>query len=72
MKFHPRDGEDNRALLARGERLYESSLGDRRDYIADVMKQFERALERQNPAEIAKVQKQVKDVLAQLESEDWF
>lgn len=72
LKFHPRDGEDNRALLARGERLYESSLGDRRDYIADVMKQFERALERQNPAEIAKVQKQVKDVLAQLESEDWF
>lgn len=72
LKFHPRDGEDNRALLARGERLYESSLGDRRDYIADVMKQFERALERQNPAEIAKVQKQVKDVLAQMESEDWF
>jgi molecular chaperone HscC len=72
LKFHPRDGEDNRALLARGERLYESSLGDRRDYIADVMKQFERALERQNPAEIAKVQKQLKDVLAQLESEDWF
>jgi len=72
LKFHPRDGEDNRALLARGERLYESSLGDRRDYIADVMKQFERVLERQNPAEIAKVQKQVKDVLAQMESEDWF
>tara|TARA_Y100001934_G_scaffold282241_1_gene395061 strand:+ start:6045 stop:7733 length:1689 start_codon:yes stop_codon:yes gene_type:complete len=72
LKFHPRDGEDNRALLARGERLFESSLGDRRDYIADVMKQFERALERQNPAEIAKMQKQVKSVLAQLESEDWF
>jgi len=72
LKFHPRDGEDNRALLARGERLYESSLGDRRDYIADVMKQFERVLERQNPAEIAKMQKQVKDVLAQMESEDWF
>lgn len=72
LKFHPRDGEDNRALLARGERLYESSLGDRRDYIAEVMRQFERVLERQNPAEIAKMQKQVKDVLAQMESEDWF
>ncbi|MCG8392445.1 MAG: molecular chaperone HscC [Pseudomonadales bacterium] len=72
LKFHPRDGEENRALLARGERLYESSLGERRDYIATVMQEFERVLERQNPAEIAKVQKQVKDVLARMESEDWF
>ena len=72
LKFHPRDGEENRALLARGERLYESCLGERRDYVANVMQQFERVLESQNPAEIAKMRKQVSDALAQLENEDWF
>lgn len=72
LKFHPRDGEDNRALLARGERLYESSLGERREYVAHIIQQFERALESQNAAEIAKARKQVGDAFAQLESEDWF
>ena len=72
LKFHPRDGEDNRALIARAERLYESSLGDRREYIADVMKRFEKVLDDQNPADIARIQKQVKEALDSLESEDWF
>lgn len=72
LKFHPRDGEENRALLARGERLYESSLGERREYIAHIIQQFEKVLEGQQPAEIAKARKQVAEALAQLESEDWF
>ncbi|SOC15932.1 molecular chaperone HscC [Alloalcanivorax xenomutans] len=72
LKFHPRDGEENRALLARGERLYESSLGDRREFIADLMGRFEQVLDRQNPLDIARVQKEVKEALDSLESEDWF
>ncbi|WP_262459814.1 molecular chaperone HscC [Alloalcanivorax balearicus] len=72
LKFHPRDGEENRALLARGERLYESSLGDRREFIADLMGRFEQVLDRQNPLDIARVQKEFKEALDSLESEDWF
>ena len=59
-------------MIARAERLYESSLGDRREYIADVMKRFEKVLDDQNPADIARIQKQVKEALDSLESEDWF
>jgi len=36
------------------------------------MKRFEKVLDDQNPADIARIQKQVKEALDSLESEDWF
>lgn len=48
MKIHPRDRAENRLLLARGERLYEESLGERREEIAHSLNQFEAALITQN------------------------
>lgn len=36
------------------------------------MGRFEQVLDRQNPLDIARVQKEVKEALDSLESEDWF
>lgn len=72
MKFHPRDQETNRALLARGERLYESSLGEKREKIAQILADFDRILEKQNPVEIKKAATQLDALLNQLDTEEWF
>ncbi|MBL7251453.1 molecular chaperone HscC [Alcanivorax marinus] len=72
LKFHPRDGEENRALLARADRLFESNLGERRERIADLMGDFEQVLDRQNPLDIARAQKTFREALDFLESESWF
>ncbi|MGD9364447.1 MAG: molecular chaperone HscC [Desulfobacteraceae bacterium] len=53
LKIHPRDKMANRAILARGERLYEVSLGELRSHIADWLSAFEDVIERQDEQEIA-------------------
>jgi molecular chaperone HscC len=52
LKIHPREADDNRAALARGTRCYEQFLGDRREYVGQLVGQFEAILDRQNPTEI--------------------
>lgn len=59
LKIHPRDNMVNRTLLARGERLYEEALGEKRDYIARLMGAFEFVLERQDEREIARASRQL-------------
>ncbi|MFC6632260.1 molecular chaperone HscC [Microbulbifer taiwanensis] len=72
LKFHPREDEQNRALIARGERLYESSLGEQRDYIAQLLGNFDRILEGQNPAEIKKARASLQEILDRFDGEDWI
>lgn len=72
LKFHPRDQEENRALLARGERVYQSSLGDQRQYVANVLGEFDKVLERQNSQEIAKLRAKVSEMLDQLDRDNWL
>lgn len=72
MKFHPRETETNRAILARGERLYEESLGEKRQTVSSVMKEFEAALETQNEVEIKKAQSRVNELLDSIEQGDIF
>ncbi|MBE8718591.1 molecular chaperone HscC [Cellvibrio polysaccharolyticus] len=72
LKFHPRDGEENRALLARGERLYETSLGDLRGQIAALLASFERVLEEQNPNAIMKARKSLRETFDKLDREEWL
>ncbi|MOA13253.1 Chaperone protein HscC [compost metagenome] len=54
LKIHPRDRSENRLLLARGERLYEESLHEKREFIASLLADFERVLSTQNEQEIMK------------------
>ncbi|KOO41194.1 molecular chaperone HscC [Priestia koreensis] len=48
IKVHPRERTENRLLLARGERLYEESLGDKRHIVAHAIERFEQALATQD------------------------
>lgn len=48
LKIHPRDDLQNRELLALLERLYEENLGDSRDFIAYLLREFEVAIESQD------------------------
>ena len=52
LKIPPREQEENKLLLLRGERLYEENLGDDRNVIEHALRKFEAALNTQDPAKI--------------------
>lgn len=68
LKIHPRDQVENSTLLARGERLYEESLGDKRAYISTLMSQFEAVLQRQNQEEITRAREEIQSIFNDLEA----
>ncbi len=53
LKVHPRDQAENRAVLARAERLYEERLGDERAHIGRLIDQFRFLLDSQDVAAVA-------------------
>lgn len=67
IKIHPRDRTENRLLLARGERLYEECLGDKREYISNLLSEFEKVLSTQDPRLIEKNVKLLSEKLGELE-----
>lgn len=52
LKIHPRDKEENKLLLLRGERLYEESIGKERMQIEYALREFEKALDTREDAVI--------------------
>jgi len=68
MKFHPRDEEANRELVARAERLYEGRLSDERAIIRQYLSQFEAALESQDERTIETARREFELILEQFES----
>lgn len=72
LKFHPREDESNRALLARANRLYETALGDNREYINNLISKFDAVLESQNLKEIEKVAKSLEEIVDNLEQGSFF
>lgn len=70
IKIHPRDRAENRLLLARGERMYEESLGDKRTEIAYLLEKFEAVLATQDQQLIKKTTLAFKKQLDHLEG--WF
>jgi molecular chaperone HscC len=71
LKVHPRDDMENRALIARAERLYEERLGDVRAAIGRVLGIFTIALGKQNPDEIEKARRALSTLLDELDR-DFF
>ncbi|ABC32203.1 Molecular chaperone [Hahella chejuensis KCTC 2396] len=69
LKVHPRDQAQNIALLARAERLYEESLGDLRHTVADLVRQFERALDTQDHKHAEEAREQLENILTRIEEE---
>jgi molecular chaperone HscC len=69
LKVHPRDDSANAAVLARAARCYESFIGERRDFIGELMLGFEAVLEKQEPRAIEQARRQVEERLNAIEGE---
>ena len=52
LKVHPRDQEENRLLLMRGERMYEESTGNQRTIIELWLREFEESLNSRDSGKI--------------------
>jgi molecular chaperone HscC len=72
LKVHPREEAANAAALARGERCYESFIGERRDFVGQLILAFESVLERQDPREIATARAELERQLDGLEGERYL
>lgn len=69
LKIHPREQEENKLLLLRGDRMYEEATGDVRILIEQNMTIFEGILDKQNRSEIEKARKELKDFLDSIEED---
>lgn len=69
LKIHPREKMENRLLIETGARLYEESLGARREYIAELLVRYESTLETQNIALIQEASETLKKTFGMLEEE---
>ncbi|MBP2642538.1 MAG: hscC [Firmicutes bacterium] len=67
IKIHPRDKQENKLLVAKGERLYEEILGSVRMEVAVALQKFESAMNRQNEREIKKAAEIFKAKLDEIE-----
>lgn len=72
LKIHPRENHENKLLLARGERLFQESLGFARQQIANCLREFEDVLEGQNLREIEKARKDFREVLDSIDIREDF
>lgn len=67
LKIHPRDREENKYLLLRGERIYEESLGEKRHYVEAALHRFEKALNSYDSGIIEQAKKEFKEFLEEIE-----
>ncbi len=67
LKIHPRDREENKYLLLRGERVYEESLGDDRLFVETAIRKFEKALNTYDQGLIEEAKVEFKKFLEMME-----
>lgn len=72
LKTHPRDTDAVRATLARAERCFENSLGERRDYVGQLIVEFEKVLERQDVRQCEAVRQDLSRRLDDIEGETFL
>ncbi|MDO5091029.1 MAG: molecular chaperone HscC [Cardiobacteriaceae bacterium] len=70
LKIHPRERQDIRTLMARGERLYMQHLGDTRAFLQNALAQFENALDTQHEQTIRHAMQELEKVLDAVERND--
>lgn len=68
LKIHPRDREENKYLLFKGERVYEESLGDKRLYVETALRRFEKALNTYDQGLIDEAKSQFREFLEEMET----
>lgn len=62
LKVHPRDNHENKLLIARGERLFEESIGSTRQQIGQLLREFEEVLDEQDIKLISETRKRILDI----------
>ena len=72
LKIHPRENHENKLLIERGERLFQESLGPVRQRIADLLRDFEDVLERQDLKEIEESRNKIKDIFSTIDDMEDF
>ncbi len=72
LKIHPREQAENQLLLARGERLYEETLGDVRTSVGSLLINFNHALSKQNPNHIQRMAIELKKAFDHIERQGEF
>jgi molecular chaperone HscC len=70
LKIPPREQEENKLLLFRGDRMYEEAVGDMRRIIEEQLNEFEKALDRQDTLEISAARATLKEFLDSVEDMD--
>jgi molecular chaperone HscC len=71
LKIHPREKLENRTVLARGERLFEESLGELREHVGRLLARFEAVLASQEAREIDKARVELSRELSRVEETPW-
>ncbi|MBD5097410.1 MAG: molecular chaperone HscC [Lachnospiraceae bacterium] len=69
LKIHPREQEENKLLLLRGDRMYEEATGDTRHIIELQMNAFEEVLDKQDKLKIESARKEFKEFLDSIEED---
>jgi len=69
LKIHPREKEEVRYLMAKGERMYEESIGDRRAKLSVLLRKFDEVLDKQDDRKIREFCEELEDKLNELEEE---
>lgn len=72
LKIHPRDEQENAAIIARLRAAYENSLGDQRQHIGHILAQFEAVLHTHDKRQIQDARTQIEEILSRFEGEDVF
>ena len=67
FKFHPREEEENRTLIATAEKLYTFASGELRDQISNNIKWFESVLETQDRKKAQSANKEFAEFLAEVQ-----
>lgn len=68
LKLHPRDQEEYRAMVARGERLYAVTVGSLREQVGTLLDWYQKVLSSQEALKIAKATKRLDRFFDQAEA----
>jgi molecular chaperone HscC len=72
IKIHPREQQENAALIARLRAAYENLLGDKRQSVGRLIAEFEAVLSRQDSREINEMRRQIEQIIGNFERDDVF
>lgn len=70
LKIHPREQEENKLLLLKGERLYEETVGDNRRRMEFEIQKFEMVLNTRDRGKIEEAAKHFAQVMEEVEEDD--